>query len=288
MTDGPFVLWLAPTAPARETLETIVDLDAAGVDAVVLRGGVDPLLAAGAASRRAPRIGLVAALSPWCQPPFLMARALNTLDALTSGRAGWWIDPELPATLSVDDSGRWTAATAGEAELRPALRDYLDATTALWGSWEPGAIVADVPSGRYVDASRVHVTDHRGDFYRTRGPLNSPRGPQGAPVRFARFQSDAPIPADVSVVSREDQVERARDHSPRVLLELDADRIAAAPDTAADGYAIAGPARGAEYGAIVHGALRRLAGAPRRGTLRDRLGLVEPEPLNATRGEAES
>jgi FMN-dependent oxidoreductase (nitrilotriacetate monooxygenase family) len=60
--------------------------------------------------------------------------------------------------------------------------DYIDVVTKLWGSWEPGAIVADRTSGVLVDPSKVHTIDHRGPYYSSRGPLNSGPAPQGRPV----------------------------------------------------------------------------------------------------------
>ena len=52
----------------------------------------------------------------------------------------------------------------------------------LWRSWEPDAIVADPNTGVFADAAKVHTIDHDGDYYRCRGPLNMPAGPQGRPV----------------------------------------------------------------------------------------------------------
>jgi alkanesulfonate monooxygenase SsuD/methylene tetrahydromethanopterin reductase-like flavin-dependent oxidoreductase (luciferase family) len=53
---------------------------------------------------------------------------------------------------------------------------------ALWRSWEPGAVVADPETGLYADASKVHPIDFAGKYFKSRGPLNLPPGPQGRPV----------------------------------------------------------------------------------------------------------
>ncbi|NQX10885.1 LLM class flavin-dependent oxidoreductase [Microbacteriaceae bacterium VKM Ac-2855] len=272
-------MWLAEPASARDTLTTITELDAAGVDAVILPGeadgAADALLLASAATRRAPRIGLVPALSPWSQPPFHTARALNTLDALSSGRAGWFVDERPLDGGGSDDSGRWFAHRASAAERVDALADYLAATAALWNSWEPDSLIADVASGRYVDADRVHVPHYRGEYYAARGPLNAPRGPQGRPVRFA----EGPVTecADVLIVSSETEVDAARAAGSRVLLRLDGDAVLAPPPTAGDGYAFAGISRGPRYGAVLHGVIPELldGAAPRAGLLRERFALPE-------------
>jgi alkanesulfonate monooxygenase SsuD/methylene tetrahydromethanopterin reductase-like flavin-dependent oxidoreductase (luciferase family) len=42
--------------------------------------------------------------------------------------------------------------------------------------------LADVNSGRFADAAKVHTIDFMGRFYKSRGPLNLYAGPQGRPV----------------------------------------------------------------------------------------------------------
>ncbi|MCW2604643.1 MAG: Coenzyme F420-dependent N5,N10-methylene tetrahydromethanopterin reductase [Pseudonocardiales bacterium] len=49
------------------------------------------------------------------------------------------------------------------------------------GFWDEGAIIADRGTGQYADHDRVRTIDFEGKFYRSRGPLNVPRSPQGPP-----------------------------------------------------------------------------------------------------------
>ena len=60
--------------------------------------------------------------------------------------------------------------------------EVMEACDALWNSWEADAIVYDRAGGVYADASKVHYADYEGKFVRTRGPLPTPRSPQGRPV----------------------------------------------------------------------------------------------------------
>jgi len=60
--------------------------------------------------------------------------------------------------------------------------EYIDIVTQLWSSWEPGAIVADRKSGVLIDPEKVHTIDFAGEYYKSRGPLNSGPCPQGRPV----------------------------------------------------------------------------------------------------------
>jgi len=52
----------------------------------------------------------------------------------------------------------------------------------LWDGWEDGALVLDKASGQYFDETKMHVLDHRGTFFRVRGPLTVTGMPQGHPV----------------------------------------------------------------------------------------------------------
>ncbi|MBN8910239.1 MAG: LLM class flavin-dependent oxidoreductase, partial [Rhodospirillales bacterium] len=58
----------------------------------------------------------------------------------------------------------------------------MEACDALWNSWEEGAIVYDRKAGIYADPSKVHYVDYAGKWVKTRGPLPTPRSPQGRPV----------------------------------------------------------------------------------------------------------
>jgi FMN-dependent oxidoreductase (nitrilotriacetate monooxygenase family) len=70
-----------------------------------------------------------------------------------------------------------------EHDLRYDMADeYMEVVRKLWGSWEPGAFIADRASGVLVDHTKVHAVNYQGKFFKTRGPLNSGPGPQGQPV----------------------------------------------------------------------------------------------------------
>lgn len=124
-------------------------------------------------------IGLVATASTTFYPPYLLARLFSTIDSLTGGRAGWNM---------VTSSERNAAANFGmDKLLPPAVRydiadEFVDLTKQLWDSWEEGALVADTESGVYVDHTKVHRVDFEGKYFRSRGPLNTLRSPQGRPL----------------------------------------------------------------------------------------------------------
>ena len=125
------------------------------------------------------RLGIVPTLSTFAYHPYLTARIVGTLDQISGGRAGWNM---------VTGSSDYAAQNFGlerlpEHDTRYDIAaEYIDVVTKLWDSWEPGAIVADRKTGVLTDPSKVHAIDHRGEYYASRGPLNSGPCPQGRPV----------------------------------------------------------------------------------------------------------
>jgi alkanesulfonate monooxygenase len=70
-------------------------------------------------------------------------------------------------------------------------REFYDVVTGLWDSWADDAFIRDVEAGIYVDPARLHVLDHRGKYYKVRGPLNVARPVQGWPVIVQAGASEA-------------------------------------------------------------------------------------------------
>lgn len=126
------------------------------------------------------RLGLIATVTTGFSHPFPLARQLATIDHLSGGRAGW----------NVVTGGEETAARAHGVEGTLPSHDerydradeFLDAASQLWEAWQQDAVVTDVERGVYADHARVRRFAFDGEYYRTRGPLNVARSPQGRPV----------------------------------------------------------------------------------------------------------
>jgi FMN-dependent oxidoreductase (nitrilotriacetate monooxygenase family) len=124
-------------------------------------------------------IGLGATYSTTYYSPFHVARTFATLDHLTGGRAAWNI------VTSVNDSEAQNFGVdhvLGHDERYDRADEFLEATTALWDSWEDDALVLDRVNGTFADPAKVHQLDHKGEWFKVRGPLTVPRSPQGRPV----------------------------------------------------------------------------------------------------------
>lgn len=151
---------------------------------IYLKSGIavprqDPSVVAALMTAVTSRIGIVPTFGTYAYPPYLLARLVATLDQVSQGRIGW---------NAVTGSSDFAAMNFGmkgmpEHDLRYDMADeYMEVVGRLWDSWEPGALIADRASGVLVDTSKVHAVNHEGQFYKTRGPLNSGPCPQGRPV----------------------------------------------------------------------------------------------------------
>ncbi|WP_291049408.1 LLM class flavin-dependent oxidoreductase [Herbiconiux sp.] len=169
-----------------------------------LRGRLDALLIASYVAPRISRIGLVPTVTTTHTEPFHVATALQTLDHVSEGRAGW--QPRISA--SPDDAasvGRRTvpaldleAYRRGEGqaivhELFDEAGEVVDAVRRVWDSWEDDAIVRDVDSGRFLDGEKVHYTEFEGRYVRIKGASITPRSPQGQPPVIALAHATVPF-----------------------------------------------------------------------------------------------
>jgi N-acetyl-S-(2-succino)cysteine monooxygenase len=135
------------------------------------------LLSALAAVTR--NIGFVATASTSYNEPYHIARKFASLDHISGGRAGWNL---------VTSSSEHEAHNFGRDEhyahdeRYERAEEFADVVTGLWDTWEEGAFPRDKQSGLYFDPEKQHVLNHKGKFFKVRGPLNVARSPQGHPV----------------------------------------------------------------------------------------------------------
>jgi long-chain alkane monooxygenase len=124
-------------------------------------------------------LGVIATQSILGSQPYLTARRFATLDHLSGGRAG----------LNIVTGGQGAAARNlgldgmySHTERYARADEYLALCNRLWASWDEDAIIRDAASGHFADADKVHSVDFAGQYFRSPGPLNVPRPPQGRPV----------------------------------------------------------------------------------------------------------
>ncbi|WP_019930388.1 LLM class flavin-dependent oxidoreductase [Nocardia sp. BMG111209] len=125
------------------------------------------------------RIGLIATASTSYHEPYALARAFASLDHISGGRAGWNI---VTSGTEAEAFNFGYDAIPEHARRYARAEEFVDVAGRLWDSWEPGALVLDTAEGVFADPDKVHTLDYAGERFRVRGPLNSPRSPQGRPL----------------------------------------------------------------------------------------------------------
>lgn len=69
--------------------------------------------------------------------------------------------------------------------------EFLDVTYKLWeSSWEDDAVVKDKATNTYADPDKVHLINHKGQFFNVPGPHIVEPFPQRTPVLFQAGASD--------------------------------------------------------------------------------------------------
>jgi alkanesulfonate monooxygenase SsuD/methylene tetrahydromethanopterin reductase-like flavin-dependent oxidoreductase (luciferase family) len=168
-----------------EQIDAVKRSEQQGFDVVVLPDsfgrdsharGFDAELVAATVASLTSSIALIPATDTTHTEPFHLAKNLATLDIVSDGRAGWW--PRV--SLSSEESklfGRRAAPSLDEAWAEAS--DAVEVVRRLWDSWEDGAVIRDVATGRYIDIDKVHYVDFVGPRFSVRGPSITPRSPQG-------------------------------------------------------------------------------------------------------------
>ncbi len=148
----------------------------------------EPITLLSALSAVTKNIGLIATASTSYSDPFNLARQFASLDRLSGGRAGWNLvtssDPE--AAFNFGHNSHILHADRYER-----AQEFADVVLGLWDSWQDDAFLRDKASGCYFDQTKLHVLNHRGKYFKVRGPLNLPRSPQGHPVVVQAGASEA-------------------------------------------------------------------------------------------------
>lgn len=124
-------------------------------------------------------IGLTATASTTYNEPFHIARKFASLDHLSKGRAGWNV---VTSVTDAEAQNFNLDKQPDHATRYKRAREFMQVTTGLWDSWEDDAFLYDKKSGRYFDPEKLHILNHKGEFFSVRGPLNIARSPQGHPV----------------------------------------------------------------------------------------------------------
>ncbi|SDD42574.1 LLM class flavin-dependent oxidoreductase [Nocardioides lianchengensis] len=184
-----------------------------------VRGRLDAVLIAARVAPLTRYVGLVPTVVATHTEPFHVSKAIATLDHVSGGRAG----------VRVQASGRahenrlvGRRELPGTDDLLDEVADHVEVQRRLWDSWEDGAEIRDVATGRFIDRERLHYADFEGRWFSVRGPSITPRPPQGQPlvvvlahevrpVRIAARAADVVLVTPHSGEDARSEVERVRE-----------------------------------------------------------------------------
>ncbi|HEY6877681.1 MAG TPA: LLM class flavin-dependent oxidoreductase [Polyangiales bacterium] len=148
---------------------------------------LEPLTLLSAVAVATKHIGLVATLTTSYNEPFNVARQFGSLDLISKGRAGW----------NVVTTGLEGAALnyGREEHIDHTVRyrraeEHLAVVQGLWDSYEDDAFPRDKQRRVFLDKTKQHALNHKGEFFSVAGPLNISRSCQGQPVIFQAGSSD--------------------------------------------------------------------------------------------------
>src|SRR6202034_2657320 len=148
---------------------------------------LEPMTLLSALAVSTQHLGLVATMTTSYNDPFNLARRLASLDLISGGRSGWNV-------VTSGDAGA-AANFSREEHFDYATRygrglEFVRVCQGLWDSYEQDAFPRDRAARTFLDPSRQHALNHKGDHFQVAGPLNVSRSPQGQPVIFQAGDSE--------------------------------------------------------------------------------------------------
>ncbi|NHN86794.1 NtaA/DmoA family FMN-dependent monooxygenase [Acetobacter musti] len=148
---------------------------------------LEPLTLLSALAVSTSKIGLVATLTTTYWEPYNVARLFASLDNISHGRAGWNV-----VTTGLEGASR---NYGHDKHLDHAVRyrralEFVEVVKGLWDSYEDDAFPADKSAGVFLDKTRQHALNHKGEFLSVAGPLALSRSKQGQPVIFQAGDSN--------------------------------------------------------------------------------------------------
>lgn len=171
---------------------------------------VQAQLVASFAAGRLDGIGIVPEIDIFRGDPYLIARAIASLDILSKGRAGF-----IPLTAPAGPLDIGYARTSSDAAY---VAEFVAAVDSLWNNWRPGALARDWKNNRYIDRSRIREANHEGPYFSVKGPLPTPTAVQDTPPVIARrHPAHAGIADRASAVIHDEAATAGQGESPALL-----------------------------------------------------------------------
>lgn len=105
---------------------------------------------------------------------------------MTGGRAAW----NVVTSLNTSEAENFGQDTHLAHDLRyDRAEEFMEVVLGHWNSWEPDALILDKEARIFADPDKVRRLNHRGTYFRSKGPLTVPASPQRHPVVIQAGQS---------------------------------------------------------------------------------------------------
>jgi FMN-dependent oxidoreductase (nitrilotriacetate monooxygenase family) len=148
---------------------------------------LEPLTLLSALAVVTKNIGLVGTLTTSYNDPFNIARRLGSLDLISAGRAGW----NVVTSGDAGAAGNFSREEHFDYDTRYGRGlEFVQVVQGLWDSYEDDAFPRDREKRIFLDRTRQHALNHRGEHFSVVGPLNISRSKQGQPVIFQAGDSE--------------------------------------------------------------------------------------------------
>ena len=183
LLDADFQIGLAQRAE-RAKLDFLFKpdslfVDPSGLDTAPGMTSLDPIIMLAGLAQATSHIGLVATASTTFNPPYIVARQIQSLHWLSKGRAGWNI------VTSLDGERNFGTGAMPSAEWRyERAAEFTDLVRKLWDSYPADALILNRQTGQFADSSRIRPINYRGAHFSVDGPLTMPAHPAGPPILF--------------------------------------------------------------------------------------------------------
>lgn len=132
-----------------------------------------------AMSRVTSHVGYGLTYSSTFMHPFYTARLLNSMDHITNGRMAFNV---VTSQRGADFRNYGYDELPDHNERYERLEEFIDVCRALWTSVDPDAFMWDRRSGLVADPAKVRAINHKGKFFKVKGPLSVVPSPQVSPI----------------------------------------------------------------------------------------------------------
>src|SRR5690606_34864296 len=109
-------------------------------------------------------------------------------DHLSNGRAGWNV---VAGYQKSEGQNLGYSDMLAHDERYSYAAEFIEVCNRLWNSWDEDAIVMDSENTTFADPTKVHEINFEGKWFKSRGPAQVHRSPQGRPLIIQAGQSPA-------------------------------------------------------------------------------------------------